>query len=313
MLFTFGTFTEHADSAFRHYGFPSLRQSHLFWLGEDDDFCQSVNALRDDLVEEMKERVPMPFDDVSTVSIVRRMMPGDPPNTPPAWTLDRVIENRELVERFTGRAFQMSDIGQRLLILRYQYGEEWAAQVKASSTKFLPITPWSVRYLGVQNPTGKKEDSVCAFSMGLPDGFREACEANNVNIMDVLGHDTKNLIDQITAISHPGNYIVQVQPRLTAHEERRQAYGKMVPLQKLPHYIVIDHEALTQMRSPSTGTHASPAPHERRGHWRRLAERCRIAKSLGRDKAWVRPALIGEPRFEDQKNRYIVRFDLMGK
>jgi len=84
-------------------------------------------------------------------------------------------------------------------------------------------------------------------------------------------------------------------------------------MRKAPHFIVVDHDILVRMSGDHYGTHASPVPHERRGHWRRLAERCRHAKLSGKDKVFVRPTYVGERNFEDPKNKYEVLMDFGAK
>lgn len=72
------------------------------------------------------------------------------------------------------------------------------------------------------------------------------------------------------------------------------------------------HDILVGMSQGHYGTHASPVPHERRGHWRRLADRCRHARLSGKDKVFVRPAYVGERTFSNDKNRYEVLMDFGG-
>jgi hypothetical protein len=121
-----------------------------------------------------------------------------------------------------------------------------------------------------------------------------------------LANEVAESLRYITAISHPANYIVKVTPKLTPKETRRVGAGKHYPESKTPHFLIVDHDVIVRMRRDPDGTHASPVPHERRGHWRRLAERCRHAKLFGKDKVYVRPSLVGEPKFEDAKNLYEV-------
>jgi hypothetical protein len=112
---------------------------------------------------------------------------------------------------------------------------------------------------------------------------------------------------RVALISHPANYVVRTAPKLTPHEERRRVSKGIFPLQKKPHYIVIDHETLVDLnpREPA-GTHRPPAPHARRGHWRRLADRCHQAKASGKQRIWVGETYVGATEFEDERNRYEV-------
>jgi len=89
----------------------------------------------------------------------------------------------------------------------------------------------------------------------------------------------KNFLSLSAFISHPMNYHVQVTPKLTPKEERKAAKGKYYNPQKRRHVLIVDHEVLIQMREGDVdlhmGTHASPVPHHRRGHWKQLPPRDR--------------------------------------
>lgn len=113
-------------------------------------------------------------------------------------------------------------------------------------------------------------------------------------------------------ISHPANYIVKETPLLTPHEERRVAKGKTFPDAKRPRYIIVDHDVLTGHLMPR-GTHKTPVPHQRRGHWMRLAERCVHAKAQGLEQVWVRPCYVGETDFETEGRRYQVLLDFQDR
>jgi hypothetical protein len=82
---------------------------------------------------------------------------------------------------------------------------------------------------------------------------------------------------------------------------------------KTPHYLVVDHEVLVRMSGRTGETHASPIPHHRRGHWKRLAERCKYARQMGRDKVWVKETYVGEREFADSHNQYVVLMDFNRK
>jgi hypothetical protein len=78
----------------------------------------------------------------------------------------------------------------------------------------------------------------------------------------------------------------------------------------MPHFVVVDHDVLVGMSGRGAGQeHASPVPHHRRGHWMRLAERCREAKAAGKDRVWVRPTYVGDTEFSDLRNDYKVLMD----
>lgn len=62
---------------------------------------------------------------------------------------------------------------------------------------------------------------------------------------------------------------------------------------KHPRHIVLDYSQVKEIyerRNEKTGTHSSPLPHERRGHWRQLkSDRFKEKKTV-----WVRPADINK-------------------
>jgi hypothetical protein len=116
----------------------------------------------------------------------------------------------------------------------------------------------------------------------------------------------------LALISHPQNYILLESPELTGHERRRIASGKRFPNAKRPRYIVVDHDILVRLNK-SIGTHAKPVPHQRRGHWMRLSERCRHARERGLEKVWVRDAYVGETDFIQDGRRYQVLLDFQDK
>lgn len=302
-MLTFGTFLEHAASQLekRTDGnsvlpfVPPLLESHIFWLGDDQEFQKHVHEIRADLMPEMKERIHLPFGDTTTVSVVNIPKWGKP-----IWTLDRLIENppylKEMVERKELGLLE----GQMFLVIRYQLLD----QVPLLED---PIMTWVLVYKGI-------DGNDVHFNFIPSKGLHAALESNLGNPSDEkwtqMQTESKVILDYAAALSHPENYVVQVTPELTPKEERKIAAGRPRPAQKARHFIVVDHEVLVRMRGSQGGTHASPVQHERRGHWRRLAERCRHAKLLGKDRVFVRPALVGDPAWKGEKNFYEVMPDL---
>lgn len=95
---------------------------------------------------------------------------------------------------------------------------------------------------------------------------------------------------------------------LTVHVRPEQA-EKLKPhvardkpwLQSRAHYILIDPERLRDYGHPSGeehGTHHSPIPHQRRGHWRRLPEGYR------KERTWVRPSFVGAGEWKADGQHY---------
>jgi hypothetical protein len=293
----------------RGSGIGLLEQSHVFHLGEDEDFNASLKEIDAELIGEMKDKVPMPFKDLTTVSLVRKQMQpqtlsimkrytekiaakeavdkvhGDlvKETGAPVWVLDRLIEidkthpaAKEIVD---SPGDPIPEDVQWFLLVRFH---------GATGMETRPLL-WCFGYGGL------KDERTTWIITRQKDG--------------IFATEMSEALRYVTSISHPANYIVSVRPKMTQHEERRAAAGKQVDGAKLPHFIVVDHDVVVGMRRDPEGTHSSPVPHERRGHWRRLAERCKYAKLMGKDKVFVRPTLVGETTWESQKNYYEVIMD----
>lgn len=282
---------------------PELSKTHLFHMGDDEDIVAAIRPIEQEIMDECREGIPMPFSDVACVSSV------DVAGVP-RWIMDRVILNpasvpieppedmRQELEKKGRRVLQ------RLLVIRHSEYD----YVLMGKDVVIPSI-WQLWYVGVE---GEK-----TFHMiSAADPLYEAMFRNTNPGVDPfqafhrLAKESIPILEQLAAISHPQNYVVRVTPQLTPREARRAERGEPRPVRKSPHFIVVDHEVLSGMnRQRSTGTHASPVPHERRGHWRRLSERCRQARLLGRDKIFVRPSYVGERVFQDDKNQYEVLLD----
>lgn len=318
-MMNFSDFVESANAAFKkalkespradqNWPVPPLEESRVFYLGEDSDFTDAINDIKPDLHKEMKDGIPMPFKDISVVTIVRKAFGADLekefvrgvfgqdfkdgrprliPEGAPVWVLDRLIEVGEedpTVKNIIKISYPeaIAEVKQWFQMSRY-HGYEG---LKAAPMGF------AVGYCGVRE-----------------NGFVRTLTLEAVRPM---GQNIVSNLEQVAAISHPANYVVKVTPELTPREARKVSAGAPRPPQKRTHFIVVDHEVLVGMRR-GDGTHASPVPHERRGHWMRLAERCRHAKLLGKDKVWVRPAFVGEKEWKNPKNHYEVLLDFNEK
>jgi len=316
-MMRFADFVAKAHSAFDKQDYlgvdpgfevPPLKDSHIFLLGNDGDFNEALKEIDPDLRDEMRERVPMPFKDIACCSLVSRPMdqsrvdqlqgtvnalyPGEIEvsgdlvrlSGGPVWVMDRLIEvdeNHPAVKEIVRAPgdIDMASVNQWFLMVRFH---------------------------GAQNQTTRP--MVWAF------GFRGIAFGGELKIVTLatatpLGNEMVESCRYITAISHPAQYVVRVSPKLSAREQRRYEGGKGIPREKSSHFLVVDHEVIVRLRKDPAGTHASPIPHERRGHWARLAERCRHAKLLGKDKVWKKPTFVGERIWTDEKNLYEVLLD----
>jgi hypothetical protein len=257
---------------------PPLSKSHIFHMGEDEKLVEATVALGSELDLDMEYGVPLPFGDVAAVSKVG-----------PGWIMDRILLGHSPWENLRYEDVRYDDVSdgfaqkckQPLYVVRIEEGG-------------LPVPI----HFGAMF-WGARGNEMC-ISLSTPSELMERWAIKELPI----------ILRQMTLISHPENYVIQVTPRLTAHEERRVAGGKARPIAKSPHYVVVDHDVLVQMsRREPVHTHASPVPHHRRGHWMRLAERCTYARLMGKERVFVKPAYVGQRTFEDEKAKYIVLLD----
>lgn len=278
---------------------PDLSETHLFHLGDDESIQDAIRPIREDLGEECRLRIPMPFKDVTCISKV-------PYKGNHFWVMDRLIEDPpgrdELPDNMEAIRAAGKEPRQHFLILRHTeyddglYGGLWMPMI------------WEVWYLGSE----AKAFNICT----MADRWCQAVLEDKVGkegaatVYRQLGKETIPVLEQLAAISHPQNYVVKVMPELTTKETNRVRRGEPRPVRKSAHFIVVDHDVLVRMSRPGGTSHASPVPHERRGHWRRLAERCHRAREGGKDRTFVKPTYVGEREFGDGKNRYEVVFGL---
>jgi hypothetical protein len=307
---SFQDFLEKSESLFRRKlptQAPPLRESHIFHLGDDEKIQDVTDEIWPDLKSEMAEIVPLPFPDTTCVSRVPH------PDGRLGWVLDRIVELP------LGPA-QRADFRDRLSSV----SAEIQAEVRA---KDLPkraylimrveeendfIVSWTTFYMGTRNNGFLLSSMPMYDTHDLVYAGGDTPEAKA--FVNWAMSESRPVLRQAAMISHPMNYIVKVTPSLTPKEERKVKAGASRPMRKAAHFIVVDHDVLVGM-SPSgpRGTHASPVPHHRRGHWKRLAERCKAARELGKLKVWVRPTYVGERVFSDEKHLYEVMLDFNRK
>lgn len=264
---------------------PKLRElfesAHLFNLGEAEDLDQATRDLLPDLLEDCAEDVPAPFDNMLVFF-----------QTGKGWSCEWHLKPLAYLPSSVAGLSNLDRL--RLLI--------------DCSEPLLPSPVFSVAagFTMIAPQGGRPGVVFPAHTLARAMGYyrRPASEAESM-----LRVDVEKAILRVAVISHPANYIVSTTPALTPREERITRERGESPVRKRPHYIVIDREGLLRL-NPATrepgGIHASPVPHSRRGHWRRLSERCAAARVAGRTKTWVPEAYVGEREFADEKNRYRV-------
>lgn len=280
---------------------PPISQTHIFHLGDNETIVEALMPIRDDIAADCNPKVPMPFDDVSCVSTVIA-------ENERHWIFDRIINEPAFRQMDPPEDQGIKERGwtvrQHLFMMRYT-----ELNRKIFGPSALP-SMWDVWFCGTED--GKYQTFCCidrVFQVVAQSLFGKHSDPLFVLSM----RETSAILEQLAAISHPQNYLVKVVPTLTPREERQVSQGRPRPVRKSPHFIVVDHDVLVRMSQGHYGTHASPVPHERRGHWRRLAERCRHAKLLGKDRVFVRPTYVGERNFSDEKNHYEVLMDFEKK
>ncbi len=133
-------------------------------------------------------------------------------------------------------------------------------------------------------------------------------------IMECVGSDilmTNSLILfflSIAYMQYADEYLVKVTPRPKSDKTPKDLpKNKPWLKQDLPHWIMIDPGRINEYRpaTPGDGSHASPRPHERRGHWRELRSD-RYVNMRGK-KVFIKPQWIGETEWEGDGNHYKVR------
>lgn len=266
----FMDFMEHADAIFRKgtltgFSCPPLSKSHIFHLGDDSEITKIADELEEDLTEECRDKIPLPFADTSIVTSQKHADGRE------GWIMDRIVEHPHTPRIEQGLQAAAKDYSR--LILGYGNDPDIESRVKAFVAERTPkqaisiarvedhapcVILWSIAYFGII--PGMKR---MAFSMGSELVRSELSEADREKKEDWLSAETPTILRQTALISHPSNYYVKIEPKLTPREARRVA-AKLEPrpIRKTPHFIVIDHEQLVELnKKHGGGTHASPVPH----------------------------------------------------
>lgn len=250
----------------------------VFFMGNYLELRKAIHTVEDGLKEDLKERVPLPFDEIFTLTKFDENVVSDPGIL---WEADFVarVPNHLLDEEVKANGVKDPIFFVKLL---YRFKVGWVHAASAFA---------DYRGLGDEG-----------FNVGLFSRSRNGAGLKN------LGYAISSSFQDVALISHPMNYILLESPRLTPREERRLKDGKHISAQKRPRYIIVDHDVLVGMQDGG-GAHASPTPHQRRGHWMRLAERCIHAKARGDQRVWVRPHYVGKLEFDRNGSRYQVLMD----
>lgn len=259
-------------------------QAHLFNLGDADGINQAGEELKEDLVDDFEAGVPAPFDNLAVLF-----------QRPEGWgfewhlNLSQHCPKEKLSAESSGELWLTTDLSEPLL-------NSPAFEVTAS----YQVLPPRQRMLAIALTEPSIERATRIYSRPREEAGMFMSEGIGIALR------------RIALISHPSNYIVRTSPRLTPREERREKDRGETPVRKRPYYIVIEHDVLVDL-NPATRREGAgarpPVPHARRGHWMRLAERCKAARSGGKDRVWRKETYVGEREFEDERNKYVVMLD----
>jgi hypothetical protein len=262
-----------------------FQAAHLFNLGEAEDLDRAGEELKADLVQDFEQAVPAPFPNLAVAF-----------HRPEGWGFEWHLRLNGLLPKLPAgllpdREFWFTaDLSE---VLRDVPALSYVAlyQVPAPQSGLMAVAP---------HPTSIEHASRL---------YRRPPEEAGFTLAEGLAAALRRL----ALISHPANYHVRVSPILTPREER-QLPKRGIPAPKRPYTIVIEHEVLVRLNPrtrPSGGEGEGdaarpPAPHARRGHWMRLAERCKAARAGGRERIWRKETYVGEREFADERNRYQV-------
>ena len=259
-----------------------IEEAPVFHLDAEADEAAFLREVGQDVLEDLQSTFPVPFDNFAVIQ-----EDGSSGHWQLRWIL-RLAEHGSWSD-------PNGLFGQRGQYLLWVYSSAGGATLGLQS---------SVRFQYVGGPSIEvllSPASIDRFARGLRRSTAEAQEALRAIVTGVLL--------EVGAISHPANYLVERTPALSPREERQLRSGAPRPAKKRSHFIVVDHAELRELNPAtraSAGSHTSPVPHARRGHWRRLAESCRVLRMQGKEKVFVRPAFVGEREFEADRMKYRV-------
>ena len=102
-------------------------------------------------------------------------------------------------------------------------------------------------------------------------------------------------------LKHSDKHPVEVTP---VKQPKLSSVNKDAPWRRAtgPRILFLDRMPTTQ--TESTGTHASPKPHQRRGHWRELSHPRYRHHPQYKQKIWVKPSFIGPEQAVYEGNLY---------
>ena len=326
----------------RDFLLQKLDEAAIFFMGEAHDLADNIKAVAGDLKKDMDAQIPMPFDSmlivyrntdvewtekqerISEEQLRRHMVAA----TMTTWMGSFVVK---MPVHFFERDLVLDGMkNTRLPVLNEDQLYFVSDACFADFRKYEPDSKpgWhssivmfvEIRTSGTEQGRmfgDKNIDSLALqvhyISLRGWDMISAGAEARGNTEVRQFTELVGTMLDEIVLISHPMNYIVRETPALTPREARRASRDRVTPDRKKPRYIVIDHDVLVQLSRGNTPDEAErrahPIAHARRGHWKRLAERCVHARERGIDRVWVRPTYVGAREFVHGDRRYQVLLD----
>lgn len=298
----------------------ALERASIFYLGDTHEAEQVMDELGKDLYQDLSDDLPLPFDNVLLIGKNESSRMLQSPDLQKELAQMSEKDRLKFEEKWTGVWWGTLICRTPIDLIPQEHQGKWVAEWKGRHYFFL-------EFMYAEKYRGWKQSMVRWVAFNGHPKTRPNEGGFPLMLVDIFGMplfegmpdaDKNNLTSSfyMTAlISHPSNYIVKETPKLTPGEERRIP-KRGYPDAKRPRYIVVDHDVLVRMSQGTTQDQAedeesrkAPVPHKRRGHWRRLADRCKYAKDRGVEKVFVRPSYIGKTEFEIGSRKYHVLLD----
>jgi hypothetical protein len=281
-----------------------LMKASIFFLGEETDVYQNAESI----CTSAKLPFLLPFD--NCLFFLRNEQSG-------LWVVSHLYKLETFLSEWSPPDGMASSVRHTIMSEAYEdapdsvcyrewhfcnsHPESYRAQedLKLDNPQFLTRELWHAMLSEISFNYEDGGMAAMAKSRAVP------ITSNNDSIE--LVRRTNGFVDtlfHVAAVSSPVNYIVKVTPKRTPKEDRQIKKGRTPDYRKRPHFIIVDHQTVTSMNPDNQGTHASPRPHMRRGHWRRASDYHKNLLARGVSLIPVRPAIIGKDRFEDGKNHY---------
>lgn len=268
-----------------------------FFLGDEEDADRAIDVIKDDLKRDLIVSIPFPFKEqvllvktANNPTFKSALELADALGAPrPEWNATFV----SAVEGLKEALFSWD--------CAFFPGLGWFVISAGAISLSLSVRPELQYLIGDKavmfDPMRSGYTDRTSWSKSQEDMFVKSCVATAYHL---------------ALIAHPENYIVKESPQLTPHEANRLERGKRFPDAKRPRYLIVDHYVLVGRLKPQ-GTHSSPVPHQRRGHWMRLAERCKHAQARGVNRVYVKSCDVGPRDFVVNKRRYQVLLEGLGQ